>query len=130
MSVFHASITYLTLLSVAIAVDVFLPVLSGGRVNPTALHTALELYLAHLTVERGLSANTLLAYRRDLTRYTAFLESRGCADTGRCRGAGRRGLRASRCARDPTVARRCPPRRPPGPSWRCAGGTSSCSWTV
>ena len=48
--------------------------------NPTALHTALELYLAHLTVERGLSANTLLAYRRDLTRYTAFLESRGCAE--------------------------------------------------
>ena len=47
--------------------------------NPTALQTALELYLAHLTVERGLSANTLLAHRRDLARYTAFLESRGCA---------------------------------------------------
>ena len=39
----------------------------------TAIDSALELYLAHLTVERGLSANTLLAYRRDLTRYAAFL---------------------------------------------------------
>jgi len=48
-------------------------------VNRTALHSALELYLAHLTVERGLSTNTLLAYRRDLARYTAFLESRGYA---------------------------------------------------
>ncbi|WP_343048298.1 site-specific tyrosine recombinase XerD [Cellulomonas humilata] len=43
----------------------------------TAIDSALELYLAHLTVERGLSTNTLLAYRRDLTRYTAFLDSRG-----------------------------------------------------
>jgi integrase/recombinase XerD len=47
-------------------------------VTATAIDSALELYLAHLTVERGLSTNTLLAYRRDLTRYTAFLESRGC----------------------------------------------------
>ncbi|WP_456789013.1 site-specific tyrosine recombinase XerD [Cellulomonas sp. P5_C5] len=43
----------------------------------SALDTAVELYLVHLTVERGLSANTLLAYRRDLTRYTAFLQARG-----------------------------------------------------
>ena len=43
----------------------------------TAIDSALELYLAHLTVERGLSANTLLAYRRDLTRYAAYLASRG-----------------------------------------------------
>lgn len=31
----------------------------------------LEQYLAHLRVERGLSANTLAAYRRDLRRYLA-----------------------------------------------------------
>ena len=43
----------------------------------TALDAAVEEYLTHLTVERGLSANTLLAYRRDLTRYSAFLRSRG-----------------------------------------------------
>lgn len=34
-------------------------------------------YLAHLAVERGMSENTLAAYRRDLERYAAFLEARG-----------------------------------------------------
>jgi len=34
-------------------------------------------YLAHLTVERGLSVNTLGAYRRDLTRYAGHLEAIG-----------------------------------------------------
>ncbi len=34
------------------------------------------MYLAHVTVERGLSDNTVSAYRRDLRRYLAFLESR------------------------------------------------------
>lgn len=44
---------------------------------PAGLRTALDGYLAHLTVERGLSANTLSAYRRDLGRYTAFLAAAG-----------------------------------------------------
>jgi integrase/recombinase XerD len=35
-----------------------------------------ERYLDHLTVERGLSENTLEAYRRDLRRYVRFLEHR------------------------------------------------------
>jgi integrase/recombinase XerD len=34
-------------------------------------------YLSHLTVERGLSQNTLNSYRRDLRRYTAYLASVG-----------------------------------------------------
>lgn len=34
-------------------------------------------YLAHLGVERGLSAHTLAAYRRDLRRYARFLAVRG-----------------------------------------------------
>lgn len=34
-------------------------------------------FLAHLTIERGASGNTLAAYRRDLARYASFLESRG-----------------------------------------------------
>jgi integrase/recombinase XerD len=34
-------------------------------------------YLDHLAVERGLSQNTLSSYRRDLRRYTAFLEANG-----------------------------------------------------
>ncbi len=36
-----------------------------------------ESFLDHLTVERGLSPNTLSAYRRDLRRYEAFLSARG-----------------------------------------------------
>lgn len=35
-----------------------------------------ERYLDHLMVERGLSENTLEAYRRDLRRYVGFLEGR------------------------------------------------------
>jgi integrase/recombinase XerD len=38
-----------------------------------------DTYLAHVTVERGLSANTIVAYRRDLDRYCAFLTARGIA---------------------------------------------------
>lgn len=34
----------------------------------------LDRYLRHLSVERGLSKNTLSAYRSDLLRYTTFLE--------------------------------------------------------
>lgn len=41
------------------------------------LHDAVRDYLAHLTVERGLSANTLGAYRRDLSRYVQYLEAAG-----------------------------------------------------
>lgn len=37
-------------------------------------------YLAHVRAERGLSANTVAAYRRDLARYEAFLESRGIVE--------------------------------------------------
>ncbi len=37
----------------------------------------LDAYLAHLVVERGLSANTVAAYRRDLARYVAFLAAQG-----------------------------------------------------
>jgi len=36
-------------------------------------------YLDHLAIERGLSKNTLAAYRRDLGKYGAFLHSRGAS---------------------------------------------------
>lgn len=41
--------------------------------TPDPWRESLETYLAHLTVERGLSRNTVAAYRRDLDRYTAYL---------------------------------------------------------
>lgn len=40
-------------------------------------------FLDHLTVERGLSANTVAAYRRDLARYARFLRSNGVRDARR-----------------------------------------------
>jgi integrase/recombinase XerD len=43
------------------------------------LELCLDRYLRHLVVERGLSTNTVAAYRRDLTGYLAFLEARGIA---------------------------------------------------
>lgn len=41
-----------------------------------------ERFLDHLTVERGLSANTIAAYRRDLDRYMRFARARGIASPG------------------------------------------------
>lgn len=41
------------------------------------LERELATYIAHVTVERGLSAHTVAAYRRDLSRYATFLQSRG-----------------------------------------------------
>ncbi|GAA0412703.1 tyrosine recombinase XerD [Acrocarpospora corrugata] len=42
----------------------------------------LSSYLAHLAVERGLAANTLACYRRDLRRYVDHLSARGLASMG------------------------------------------------
>lgn len=77
------------------------------------LADALEAYLAHLTVERGASPNTVASYRRDLDRYHAFLEARGVREVAaiapehvasfgqwlREPGEGRPGLAASSAAR-------------------------------
>ncbi|MFM7719436.1 MAG: site-specific tyrosine recombinase XerD [Actinomycetota bacterium] len=46
----------------------------------TALAGQVQRFLDHLTVERGLSPNTIAAYRRDLDRYAVFLAERGVAD--------------------------------------------------
>ena len=51
---------------------------SGSDGRP--LQRALDVYLDHLTVERGLSPHTLAAYRRDLERYARFLVAAGHED--------------------------------------------------
>ena len=45
-----------------------------------ALETQLQGYLDHLTIERGVAANTLSSYRRDLRRYSKHLSDRGIED--------------------------------------------------
>jgi integrase/recombinase XerD len=44
---------------------------------PTAIDRAMTDYLQHMGVERGLAANTLSAYRRDLARYANHLARAG-----------------------------------------------------
>ena len=44
------------------------------------LDTQLQGYLDHLAIERGVAANTLSSYRRDLRRYTKHLSDRGIQD--------------------------------------------------
>lgn len=45
---------------------------------PTAIDRGITDYLQHMGVERGLAANTLAAYRRDLARYARYLAAAGC----------------------------------------------------
>ncbi|WP_442934674.1 site-specific tyrosine recombinase XerD [Micromonospora sp. CPCC 205739] len=57
------------------------PDTAGAGVQPApALRRAVRGYLDHLTVERGLSANTLSSYRRDLERYLDTLATAGVTD--------------------------------------------------
>lgn len=51
------------------------PTTAPGRVD-----RAVRTYLDHLSVERGLAANTLSSYRRDLRRYLQHLEGAGIGD--------------------------------------------------
>ncbi|MDP9999242.1 site-specific tyrosine recombinase XerD [Pseudarthrobacter sulfonivorans] len=55
------------------------PEAAAKAVQPqTAVDRAITGYLQHMGVERGLAANTLAAYRRDLTRYARYLAAQGC----------------------------------------------------
>jgi integrase/recombinase XerD len=49
---------------------------SDGGAAPRAFHV--QPFLDHLAFERGLSEQTLTAYRHDIVRLAAFLVSRGC----------------------------------------------------
>ena len=51
------------------------------------MERAVDAWLTHLDVERGVSPHTLSAYRRDLGRWTAYLASAGVErPAGRPRG--------------------------------------------
>ncbi len=50
------------------------------QATASPLSVIIDRYLRHVTVERGLSANTVAAYRRDLDRYRLFLEERGTTE--------------------------------------------------
>jgi len=56
------------------------PGAGDAREPSPALRRAVRTYLDHLTVERGLSGNTLASYRRDLDRYLVTLAARGVDD--------------------------------------------------
>ena len=51
----------------------------GAPAGRSAAARAVAAYLDHLAVERGLAANTLSSYRRDLLRYQDFLAATGRA---------------------------------------------------
>jgi integrase/recombinase XerD len=51
--------------------------------SPSPLDDQLQGYLDHLTIERGVAANTLSSYRRDLRRYAEHLTERGIDDLGK-----------------------------------------------
>ncbi|MGP4033073.1 site-specific tyrosine recombinase XerD [Pseudarthrobacter sp. 1C304] len=58
------------------------PAQAAARAQPpvrplTAIDRAITDYLQHMGVERGLAANTLSAYRRDLARYARHLDGAG-----------------------------------------------------
>ncbi|MHB1067172.1 MAG: site-specific tyrosine recombinase XerD [Candidatus Nanopelagicales bacterium] len=47
-----------------------------------SIRDAVDGYLAHVSIERGLAANTVSAYRRDLERYAAWCAGRGMGSVG------------------------------------------------
>jgi integrase/recombinase XerD len=48
--------------------------------NNANIDNYLDLYINYLTVEKGLSSNTIAAYSRDILTYLSFLEQSGCRD--------------------------------------------------
>ncbi|THE08825.1 site-specific tyrosine recombinase XerD [Microbacterium oleivorans] len=68
------------------------------------LARAVDAFLRHITIERGLSAHTVSAYRRDLSGYLTWLSERGVEDTEAVTGELVTTFAAERAASDPPPA--------------------------
>lgn len=68
------------------------------------LARALDVYLRHVTIERGLSEHTVSAYRRDLEGYVSWLDGQGIADTAEVTAAVIGRFVAERAAAEPPPA--------------------------
>lgn len=68
------------------------------------LDRALDAYLRHVTIERGLSEHTIGAYRRDLGGYVDWLAAQGLTDTAEITPAVVRQFAAERAGADPAPA--------------------------
>ena len=68
--------------------------------------TQIRGYLDHLAVEKGASAHTLAAYRRDLDRYRSHLADMGVDDLGAVTGTHIEEFRARLATDDPDTGRR------------------------
>lgn len=68
------------------------------------LERAVDAYLRHVTIERGLSDHTIAAYRRDLAPYRSWLSARGIEDSAEITPALVREFIAERAASDPPPA--------------------------
>ena len=68
------------------------------------LDRALDAYLRHVTIERGLSEHSIAAYRRDLTAYVEWLDAEGIADTSAITAAVVGRFIADRSSADPAPA--------------------------
>ena len=68
------------------------------------LERALDAYLRHVTIERGLSEHTVQAYRRDLGGYAVWLQEQGVSDTSAVTGALVGRFIAERAGADPAPA--------------------------
>ncbi|HYI50443.1 MAG TPA: site-specific tyrosine recombinase XerD [Microbacterium sp.] len=68
------------------------------------LERAVDAYLRHISIERGLSGNTVAAYRRDLAGYVDWLTARGIHDSGEVTAALVGEFAAERASAEPPPA--------------------------
>ena len=93
------------------------------------LERAVDTYLRHVALERGLSDHTVAAYRRDLEVYTAWLRARDVVDAEAVTAELVAAFGAERASADPPPAASSPPspavtgRTSSGRSWRASAPT-------